>query len=110
VNWKTGIRHLAKEARTIVRVVKHPGSPWPARFSAGVATAYLLSPIQLIPTIIPVIGQLDDALVIWAAMRLIRRVTPDLVFAECSGAASKQLPPGTTHPSTTVRAFESSSL
>ena len=110
MNWKTGIRHLANEARTIARVVKHPGSPWPARFSAWVATAYLLSPIQLIPTFVPVIGQLDDALVICAAMRLIRRVTPGVVFAECSGAAWKQMSTGTTQTSTTVQAFESRSL
>lgn len=89
MDWKAGIRFLAKEIRVIARVLRHPGSPWPARLVAGAASAYLLSPIQLIPTIIPVVGQLDDALVVCVAMRLIRRLTPETVFTECADATGK---------------------
>lgn len=86
MDWKAGVRFLAKEVRVIARILRHPGSPWPARLIAGAASAYLLSPVQLIPTIIPVVGQLDDALVVCLAMRLIRRLTPEIVFAECTDA------------------------
>jgi uncharacterized membrane protein YkvA (DUF1232 family) len=88
LNWKASIRSLANEARVIARVLRHPQSPWPARLIAAGATAYVLSPIQLIPTFIPVVGQLDDVFVICTAMRWIRRVTPAPVFAECSGVSS----------------------
>jgi uncharacterized membrane protein YkvA (DUF1232 family) len=47
------------------------------------AAAYVFSPIQLIPNFIPVIGCLDDVLVILLAARMIQRVTPPGVLAEC---------------------------
>ncbi len=87
LNWRASFKFLANEVRVIARVLRHPASPWPARLIAAGATAYVLSPIQLIPTFIPFVGQLDDILVICTAMRWIRRITPAAVFAECAGAA-----------------------
>ena len=84
MNWKASIKSLVNEARVMARVLRHPDSPWPARLIAAGATAYVFSPVQLIPTFIPIVGQLDDVLVICAAMRWIRRITPAPVFAECA--------------------------
>jgi len=84
LNWKASIKSLANEARVMARVLRHPDSPWPARLIAAAAAAYVLSPVQLIPTFIPIIGQLDDVLVICAALRWIRRITPAPVFADCA--------------------------
>ena len=48
--------------------------------------AYLLSPIDLIPDVIPVIGYADDVIVVlWAVRRIIRSVGPDAVQAHWSG-------------------------
>ena len=58
-----------------------------ARLIAICAAAYVLSPIQLIPNFIPVIGCLDDVLVILLAARMIQRVTPPDVLAECRDLA-----------------------
>jgi uncharacterized membrane protein YkvA (DUF1232 family) len=49
--------------------------------------SYLLSPVQLIPTFIPVIGQLDDIVVLLIGMKLLRRLTPCDVIAECEERA-----------------------
>ena len=50
---------------------------------AACTTAYLFSPIQLIPSFIPVIGFLDDFLVLFLGVKLLLRITPADVFIEC---------------------------
>jgi len=52
------------------------GLPWRARFALGAALAYLLSPIQLIPNFIPVIGQTDDLVAVALAVRCACRSVP----------------------------------
>lgn len=56
MNGKARIRYLAKEARTIMRVMRHPDSRWLVRVITPAAPAHLLSPVQLIPTIVLVAG------------------------------------------------------
>jgi uncharacterized membrane protein YkvA (DUF1232 family) len=61
--------------------------PWPAKAAAGCSAAYIVSPIQLIPTFIPVIGQMDDLAVLFWGMKAIRKWTPPAVLAECEAKA-----------------------
>ena len=74
---------LVDDFRFSIRILRHPNSPWSAKLIAGCATAYVCSPVQLIPTFIPVIGQLDDALAIYLCVRFIRTVTSKTVLEEC---------------------------
>jgi uncharacterized membrane protein YkvA (DUF1232 family) len=64
-------------------VLKHPRTPRAARFLLAAAIAYAVSPIDLIPDFIPVLGHLDDVIIlpvlIWLALRLI----PKDVMIEC---------------------------
>jgi uncharacterized membrane protein YkvA (DUF1232 family) len=62
--------------------------PWSAKAVSGCTVCYLLSPIQLIPTFIPVIGQLDDLLVLYLGMKLVRKLTPREVLEECTRLAA----------------------
>lgn len=57
-------RNLACEVRVGRLVLRDPRTPWPARILLGCAIAYALSPVDLIPDIIPVLGHLDDALIV----------------------------------------------
>ena len=54
---------------------RHPDTPWYAKLWAALVVAYAFSPIDLIPDFIPVIGLLDDAILlpvgIWVAIKLI---------------------------------------
>ncbi len=53
---------------------------------AGLAVAYLMSPVDLVPDWIPVLGQLDDVLVLgWAARRLLREAGYDLIYEHWRG-------------------------
>ena len=84
---KEGIATVVKQGRILALLLKHPRTPWSSRVVAGCAVSYLLSPVQLIPTFVPVIGQLDDLFVLFVGMRLIRRLTPDDLLAECEQRA-----------------------
>jgi uncharacterized membrane protein YkvA (DUF1232 family) len=68
---------------TLKCVLRHPRVPWRARMVAAVSVMYLVSPIQIIPTFIPVIGQLDDLLVLFVGMKLVRKLTPKEIVEEC---------------------------
>jgi uncharacterized membrane protein YkvA (DUF1232 family) len=67
--------------------VKHPSTPWYARLLAICVVAYALSPIDLIPDPIPVLGQLDDLLLVPLGIALARWLIPVDVLAECRGRA-----------------------
>jgi uncharacterized membrane protein YkvA (DUF1232 family) len=78
---------IAKQVRLLSLLMKRPEVPWPAKVASGCAIAYIFSPVQLIPTFIPVIGQLDDLLVLFLGTRVVRRFTPASVLKECETQA-----------------------
>jgi uncharacterized membrane protein YkvA (DUF1232 family) len=86
-----GLRYQAQrvhlEAHVFYCVFKHPRTPWYAKLVAACTAGYLLSPIQLIPSFIPVIGFLDDFLVLILGVKLLKRITPRDVLAQCRGIA-----------------------
>ncbi len=61
----------------------HPQVPWHAKAVAGCAVLYIVSPIQIIPNFIPVIGQMDDVLVVTLGIKYLRRYVPQSVLDEC---------------------------
>ena len=63
--------------------VKHRRTPLLAKVIATVAIAYALSPIDLIPDFIPVIGLLDDVIIVPALIAIAVKLIPDDVFEEC---------------------------
>lgn len=81
--WNERLELIVRRARLMILVVQHPEVPWPAKLVAACSVGYIFSPIQLIPTFIPVIGQLDDLAVLLLGMKLLRRLTPSSILAEC---------------------------
>jgi len=71
-------------------ILRHPNVPWSARLVAACALGYILSPIQLIPSFIPVIGQLDDLAVLLAGAKVVRVLVPSPVLVECEGRAESR--------------------
>ena len=59
----------------------HPDTPLLAKISAALVVAYAFSPIDLIPDFIPVIGYLDDLIIVPAGIYLALRLIPDDVIA-----------------------------
>lgn len=70
-------KSIKRDGLTLWFAVKHPGTPWYAKAVGLFAVAYALSPIDLIPDFIPILGYLDDAILlpclIWLAVRLLPR-------------------------------------
>ena len=77
------MRFLFRDIKLLRRIITHPGAKWRARFVAGCALGYLFSPIQLIPTCIPVIGQLDDLVVLYVGVKLAVGMVRQSVLVEC---------------------------
>jgi len=74
---------LQREATVLYFASKHRRVPWYARLVAACTVAYLFSPIQLIPSFIPVIGFADDFLVLFFGVKLLRKLIPPEVLIEC---------------------------
>ena len=82
---------LLGSIHTLRFVITHPKSQFAAKLTALCAVGYLVSPIQAIPSFIPVIGQLDDVIVLVIAMKLLRRVTTAEVLKECEERSSASI-------------------
>jgi uncharacterized membrane protein YkvA (DUF1232 family) len=66
-----------------------PRTPWLARLLIGCIIAYALSPIDLIPDPIPIIGHLDDLILLPLGIALVIRMIPDCVMADCRERARR---------------------
>ena len=88
--WKKWASSLKKNTYALYLASKDPRVPSLAKIIIGLVVAYALSPIDLIPDFIPVIGYLDDLLLlpigIWLAIRLI----PLPIWRECQALAAEQ--------------------
>ena len=78
---KEKARNIRAQTLTIYYAAKDPRMPFLVRVLAILVTAYALSPIDLIPDFIPVIGLLDDIIIIPAGLALVIRLTPPTVMA-----------------------------
>jgi uncharacterized membrane protein YkvA (DUF1232 family) len=74
---------IKTELAVYQKVIKHPRTPWLSKVLLGMAIAYLLMPFDLIPDFIPVLGQLDELIVIPALVIMALWMIPKDVIAEC---------------------------
>jgi uncharacterized membrane protein YkvA (DUF1232 family) len=70
---------------------RHPATPWYARWLVAAIVAYALSPIDLIPDFIPIVGYLDDLILLPLGIALAIRMIPPAVMHECRLQAQQQL-------------------
>ena len=82
-SWKDRVKALKRETFTLYLACRHPLVPWYAKILALLVVGYALSPIDLIPDFIPVIGYLDDLILIPLGLMLVIRMIPEDVLAEC---------------------------
>ena len=78
------------------KLFKHPDTPRLPKLVAVLVLAYALSPIDLIPDFIPVLGQLDDLVILPLGLMLVVRLSPPALWqaclAEAQAAGSQRLP------------------
>src|SRR5918993_1589013 len=84
--WKGWARGLKRETLVMYAALRDPRTPWYAKAAAGCVVAYALSLIDLIPDPIPVLGYLDDLVLIPLGVWLVRRLIPATVLADSRAA------------------------
>jgi uncharacterized membrane protein YkvA (DUF1232 family) len=94
--WKQRARELKTEVDALYLAVKDPRVPWYAKLSAICVVAYALSPIDLIPDFIPVVGYLDDLILVPLGIALTIRMIPSAVLDECRMKAQAKAAQGKT--------------
>ncbi len=91
---KERARALKRETYALYLAARDPGTPWYAKAVAVAVVAYAVSPIDLIPDFIPVLGYLDDLILLPAGIALAIKLVPAEVLAECHGRADRALETG----------------
>ena len=86
---KTRARQLKTEVTALYFAARHPRTPWYAKALIAGIVAYALSPIDLIPDFIPVLGFVDEIVLLPFAIALAIRLVPAEVMAECRARATE---------------------
>ena len=87
-------RHLKAESFALYLAARDPRTPWYVKFLVGGIVAYAYSPIDLIPDFVPVLGYLDDLILIPLGIAVVIKLVPEAVWAECRTRAQETLQNG----------------
>jgi len=90
--WKAKALALKCEVHAVYLALHDARTPWYAKLVAFCVVAYAVSPIDLIPDPIPVLGYLDDLILIPLGVALLQRLIPPQVMADCRARAAKGSP------------------
>lgn len=84
--WARAIR---RDVHALWLAARDPRTPWYARALAMALAAYALSPIDLIPDFVPLLGYLDDAILLPIGILVVIRLIPAEIMAECRARAAE---------------------
>ena len=82
-------RRIKRNVLALWFALRDPRTPLPAKIVAAIVVGYALSPIDLIPDFIPVLGYLDDVILVPLGVLLAIRLIPADVWAQCQDAAQR---------------------
>jgi uncharacterized membrane protein YkvA (DUF1232 family) len=94
--WRRQAVALKREVYALYLACRDPRGPWYAKALAAGVVAYALSPIDLIPDFIPVLGYLDDLVLIPVGVLVVRALIPNDVMEDCRRRAERAFAEG--HP------------
>jgi len=80
--WKQRSRTIRRDAHALYLAARDPRVPWYAKALAIGVAAYALSPIDLIPDFVPVLGYVDDLIIVPAGIALVIRLVPPEIMAQ----------------------------
>jgi uncharacterized membrane protein YkvA (DUF1232 family) len=86
--WKDRARQLRRETYALYLACRHPRTAWYARLLGACIVAYALSPIDLIPDFVPVLGYVDDLVLIPISIAFLIKMIPADVMRECREEAA----------------------
>ena len=86
-NLKERAKKLKTDIPAVFLALKEKRTPWYAKIIAAIIIVYALSPIDLVPDFIPILGYLDDMIILPALIALCVKCIPEEVFADCRARA-----------------------
>jgi uncharacterized membrane protein YkvA (DUF1232 family) len=89
-DWKARALQIRRDVPALYFAYRDPRTPWMAKALAIVLVAYALSPIDLIPDFIPVLGLMDELVLLPLGIALLLQLIPDHIMKECRQRAAKQ--------------------
>ena len=92
--WKQKARALKLQVVALYFAYRDPRTPWHARAFAALVVAYAFSPIDLIPDFVPVLGYLDDLVLVPLGVWLALKMIPSTIMADCRARAEAGLGQG----------------
>lgn len=92
--WKQRARQFKTEVYAVYLAYQDPRVPWHARLFAAIVVGYAFSPIDLVPDPIPILGYLDDLVLIPLGIMLALKMIPPQVIAECRAQAQARADQG----------------
>ena len=81
---------LRRDVAALILAVRDPRTPLTARIIAALVVAYALSPIDLSPDFVPVLGYIDDLIIVPLGLALVLRLVPAALMAEYRASALQQ--------------------
>ena len=88
---KEKMRDIRLQSFALYLACRDPRTPWYAKALAAVVAAYALSPIDLIPDFIPILGYLDDLVIVPLGIALTIKLIPKDVLEDCRRQAREKL-------------------
>jgi uncharacterized membrane protein YkvA (DUF1232 family) len=82
-SWKQKIQNLKTEVHALYLASREPRVPWYAKVLMALIIGYAICPIDLIPDFIPVLGQIDDLIIVPAGIGIVVKMIPKDVMEEC---------------------------
>ncbi len=89
--WKARAANLKTDTYALYLACRHPAVPWYTKLLIACVVAYAVSPIDLIPDFIPILGYLDDLVIVPFGIALVLRSLPPEILEECRKQARERL-------------------
>jgi len=89
--WAERARRLRVELFALYLAARHPQTPWYAKVVVAGFVAYAVTPVDLFPDALPILGIVDDVIFVPLAVALAVRLVPSPVLAECRGRAQQRI-------------------
>lgn len=81
--WRQRAKQLKMEVHTLYMAYRDPRTPWYAKLFIGCVVGYALSPIDVIPDFIPVLGYVDDMIIVPLGVAIALKMIPPGVLDDC---------------------------
>jgi len=90
-HWEKRAKDLKHETYALYLAYRDPRVPWYAKAVCACTVGYALSPIDLLPDFIPVLGYLDDLIIVPAGLALAIKLIPEEVMRDCRSMAEAKM-------------------